>query len=61
MLITIFIRYNGKEIKYILDTDISLDIHISTIFQQLGSPPGNANLYGLQLSSTYDFIKPDVK
>lgn len=69
MIITLFVRYSGKDLKYILDTDVSLEVfwlfvlfqqHVQKITQLVGAQ-GTSSAYGLQIVSTYVFLKPEVR
>eukprot|EP01114_Cavostelium_apophysatum_P002752 TRINITY_DN1243_c0_g1_i1.p1 TRINITY_DN1243_c0_g1~~TRINITY_DN1243_c0_g1_i1.p1 ORF type:complete len:1135 (-),score=369.28 TRINITY_DN1243_c0_g1_i1:198-3602(-) len=56
MVLSLFIRFGAKDIKYDLDTDVSLDYHVATLCQQFNAS-GNSSLYGLQISSTFYFLE----
>ncbi len=59
MSVILFIRYMGKDIKYDLEPDLPIEQHLGSICLLL-SAPGAPSLYGLQIVSTYSFIKQEV-
>jgi hypothetical protein len=58
MPISVFVRYNGKDVKYEFDPERPLDTHVTNLCSlfNLSLP----DLYCLQISSTYSFLTPQV-
>lgn len=55
----VFVRYCGKDIKYDLDSEVPLETHVGNLCS-IFNAPGLPAHYGLQISSTYIFLKPEV-
>ena len=58
MPVVVFVRFGGRDIKYEIDSERSLDVHIANLCTQFNLQP--PDLYGLQIGSTYSFLKPEV-
>lgn len=57
-IVSLFVRFNGRDQKYDLDGDRPFETHMQNICSMFNVTI--PDLYGLQISSTYTFLKPEV-